>query len=302
MCPAKGTPRARREPVTRSRANNANWVLMDWLNGEREARKLSLRAVARTMGYLNASRVGEYLYHKIVPGPEIVRRLAIAIGVSPIEALWMGGHDSAVFEYFLKLHRLGWAWMREDEVHFDPNRGASFFPEQWSPDVFAHRYHEATVYNLVGPFRTVALPIPSACAFLLAIGLFVRRGDVLRSGTRELVRELSLIASEMLPMAERADAPKQIDYIVPFKEAERVVSRRFGDRWTRLAIVSEYVHSWCDVICPGYAQYARVALYSQGGLIAEPKHNRYVVEDLWKWQVADPVIADEFRSHGSAQT
>jgi transcriptional regulator with XRE-family HTH domain len=278
---------------------------MQWLEHERELRGLSLREVARTMGYVNASRVGDYLRMRIVPGPEIVRRLAIAIGVAPIEALWLGGHNGAVFEYFLNLYRLGWAWQREDRVHLDPHHGASFFLEHWAPDApddlsgvppkYAHRYHEAAIYNLAGRFRTVALPKPSALAFLLAIGLFVRRGDFLRPGTRELVRELSLIASELLPRAERADVPRQVDYKEPFKRAERILPLRFPDRGTHLALVSEYVQSWCDVVCIGYANYARVALYDQGGFVGQPEHNEYWIENLWEWQVVDPVIADEFR-------
>ncbi len=202
--------------------------------------------------------------------------------------------------------------MREDRIHLDSHRGAMFFLEHWAPDVpddlsgvppkFAHRYHEATLYNPAGRFRTLALPKPMACAILLAIGLFVRRGDILRPVTREVIRELSLIASQMLPTAQRADAPDEVRYKAPFKEAERVLPRHFPDRGTRLAIVSEYVQSWCDVICQEYAQYARVALYEQGGFVGAPERNEMISEDLWEWQVADPVIVDEFRSKSIAQT
>jgi hypothetical protein len=307
MCPPNEPRKKRKPPFSRSRATNENWALMDWLNERRQARGLSMRAVAEAMGYVNASRVSEYLNHKIVPGPDIVRRLALAIGVSPIEALWLGGHYEAVFGYFNKLYRLGWAWMHEDHVHLNSDSGACFFLEHWSPDVpddlsgvppkYAHRYHDASVYNLVHRFRSVPLPIPMACAFLLAIGLFNRRGDVLRPTTRELIRALSVIAAKIVPTAEFAKTPDDVQYAWPFKEAQRVLPRRFPDRGTRLAIVSEYVQSWCDVICSGYAQYARVALYEQGGFVGEPERNNYWVEDLWEWQVADPVILDEFRSH-----
>ncbi len=256
------------------------------------------------MGYLNASRVGDYFKLRIVPGPEIVRRLAVAIGVSAIEALWLGGHQAAVFDYFLTLHRLGWTWMHEDMVHLG-SRGAEFFFQHWEPNVpddlsgvppkYAHRYNEASIYNQVGRFRAVALPKPSAIAILLAIGLFVRRGDRLRPGTREIVRELSLIATEMFSLAERANAPKSIDYKSPFKQAEKVIPVGFTDRHTRLALVSEYVQDWCNVVCRGYADYARVALYEQGGFVGEPERSRYGSEDLWEWQVADPVIVDDLR-------
>jgi hypothetical protein len=313
MCPPEErAKKPRKLPFSRDRGSLENTRLMQWLEEEHERWGLSVREVARRMGYLSASRVGDYFKLRLVPGPEIVRRLAIAIGVSPIEALWMGGHHSAVFEYFLKLHRLGCSWMREDRVHLDPQRGATFFPQHWSPaepddlsgvpPKFAHRYHEAAIHNAGGRFRTVALPKPSALAFLLALGLFVRRGDKLWVGARELVSALSVIASETLPTAQRAKAPTQLDYTAPFKYAERVLPLRFPDRGTKLAIVSEYVQSWCDVVCIGYAQYARVALYEQGGFVGEPERNQYIVEDLWEWQVADPVIADEFRSLHLAKT
>lgn len=113
------------------------------------------------------------------------------------------------------------------------------------PPKYAHRYHEAAIYNSIGVFRTVVLPKPSALAFLLAIGLFVRRGDFLRPGTRELIRKLSLTASELLPRAERADVPKELDFNAPFKQAGRILPLQFPDRGTRLALVSEYVQNWC---------------------------------------------------------
>ena len=34
--------------------------------------------------------------------------------------------------------------------------------------------------------------------------------------------------------------------------------------------IAEHVQSWCDIVCLGYAEYARLALYSQGGFVGEP--------------------------------
>lgn len=88
MCPpGEAARKPRKPPITRHRGSFENVRLMQWLEREREERGLSLREIARRMGYLNASRVGDYLRMRVLPGPEIVRRLAIAIGVSPIEAL-----------------------------------------------------------------------------------------------------------------------------------------------------------------------------------------------------------------------
>jgi hypothetical protein len=139
--------------------------------------------------------------------------------------------------------------------------------------------------------RVVALPKPMAYAFLLAIGLFLRRGDQLRSDVKELIILLTAIAPRVLPQAQLARAPSSAGFRKPFKEAARILPRRYYPLHTRLALVSEHVQSWCDMICIGYAEYARLALYSQGGFVGEPER----IEDIWKWQRADPISIDDLR-------
>src|ERR1700736_3736486 len=114
-------------PVTRGRQNLENWRAMKWLEAEIKERRLSLREVARRMGYPNATRVREYLDQKIVPGPAVLGNLAAAIGVSPIEALWNAGRQGFVFYYFHALFELGWWWMHKDGVGLDTTSGAVFF-------------------------------------------------------------------------------------------------------------------------------------------------------------------------------
>jgi hypothetical protein len=306
MCPPEQTTaKVRKKPISRSRGTIANVRLMQWLQDEREQRDLSYREIGRRLGHSNGERARAYLTMRIVPGPDIVRRLAVAIGVSPIDALWIAGYQDAVFEYFRSLYRLGWAWMREDQVGLDPSRGASFLLTHWDPEIpedlsgvparFADRYHCASFYNEVGTYRTVVLPKPMACAIILATGLFVRRGDVLRASVEDQIRSLSLIASNMLPAAEIAPVPKQIDYQLPFKEIQRILPRGFTDRQTKLALISEYVQDWCNTACLGYAQYARLALYEHGGFVGEPQVTEMYDEDLWRWLTVDPVTIDEFK-------
>jgi transcriptional regulator with XRE-family HTH domain len=300
MCPQEEGRKPRKKPVTRSRASIEMWGLMDRLSAEIEDRGLPLREVARRMGQPSASRVGDYLRHRIIPGPDVLRRLCLAIGVSPIDAFWQAKYYDAVFDDFMSLYRLGWSWMREDRVHLDPVRGAAFDAQHWGPEredhsgvppQYSHRYHQAPIYNMGGRMRVVALPKPMAYAFLLAIGLFLRRGDQLRPDVKELIILLTAIAPRMLPQAQLAHGPSGAAMRKPFKEAARILPRHYNSRYTRLALVSEHVQSWFDMICMGYANYARLALYSQGGFVGEPTD----FEDIWKWQRTDPINIDDLR-------
>jgi hypothetical protein len=45
------------------------------------------------------------------------------------------------------------------------------------------------------------------------------------------------------------------------------------------------------MLCIGYAQYARLALYSQGGFVGTPDR----LEDIWKWQTTDEILIDDLR-------
>jgi transcriptional regulator with XRE-family HTH domain len=300
MCPPEPPRKPRKKPVTRGRATNANWVLMDRLEAKRIERGFSLRHVAREMGQHSASRVGAYLGHKIVPGPDIIRRLSLAIGISPIDALWQAKHFDAVFDYFEKLYRLGWTWMREDGVGLDAVCGVSFGIPHWEkgrkdlsgvPPKYAHRYHEVAIYNQVRRKHIIALPKPLAYAMLLAVGLFLRRGDQLRPEVEGLIIQLTVLASEILPQTQIARGSTGAISPHPFKEAARVLPRGYTSRHTRLAIVSEHVQSWCDIVCIGYAQYARLALYRQGGFVGKPE----AIEDIWEWQTTDPLSLADLR-------
>jgi hypothetical protein len=157
--------------------------------------------VARRIGQPSGSRVSAYLKHRIIPGPDVLRRLSLAIGISPLDAFWQATYFDAFFDDFENLYRLGWPWMREDRVDMDPLRGTAFDQQHWGPGQqdlsgvppkYAHRYHKAPIYNMAGRRRIVALPKPTAYVFLLAIGLFLRRGDQLRP---EVKKPLSCRAS-----------------------------------------------------------------------------------------------------------
>ena len=80
---------------------------MRWLDEERERQGISLRQVARELGYRNATRVAQYFHQRIVAGPDMLARLAVAVNVSPIDALWNARHYAAVLGYLHKLYRLG---------------------------------------------------------------------------------------------------------------------------------------------------------------------------------------------------
>jgi hypothetical protein len=311
MCPQEGPKKPRKLPATRGRASIQNYKVMNWLNEERERKGLSLRDVAQALGpgYRNATRVAEYFSQRIVAGTDMLERLAEAVGVSPIDALWNAGHHGAVLEYFTKLYRLGWSWARTDQIDVHQDWGADFmtcypfgeFPADGDlrepPARLAHRYHVATVYKRHGGggiYRIVSLPKPMACAILLAVAIFPRRGEALRPEAADFYAPLSLIASQMIRSAEIARVPPNVGYPKPIKDAEAIWKYRFYGKM-RLAIIAEYIHTWCDFVCRNYAEYARLALYDHGAFIGEPIKSDMVYEDVWKWLEAPIPSADEFR-------
>lgn len=254
---------------------------MQWLEAERKKRRLSRREVARRLGYPSATRIGQYVRQKIFAGPDLLQRWALAVEVSPIEALWRAKHYDAVFGYLHELHRLGWAWMRDDGVgHL--GESAMFHrqhvqlgePQQSVVDVrevppeLQHRYHQATIYNEAGIFDTLSLPRPYACAIFLGIGIFARRGDKLRAEAASFTEGVTRIASAMLPLAESVTIPHKFEGNRRLlKEAEKVLPWRYFGNTTRLSVVSEYVQAWCNLLCKPYADYARLALYEKPGLL-----------------------------------
>jgi transcriptional regulator with XRE-family HTH domain len=285
-----------------------NYKVMRWLDEERERQGISLREVARKLGYRSATRIGQYFHQRIVAGPDMVARLAVAVNVSPIDALWNSRHYATVLEYLNKLCRLGSAWAYKDRVAID-SLGASFtlqyseigFPPggdlRIPPPSLAHRYHLATVRNYHGGiFHIVSLPKPMACAILLAVALFPRRGDKIRPETTALYEKLSFTVAKMIPAAEVAHLPPNVGvgFYKPIKDAQAVFQYRFYGAM-RLAIVGEYMHQWCDFVCKNYADYARLALYEQGAFLGEPVKNNMFDEDIWEWQQTAMPSVDDFK-------
>jgi hypothetical protein len=306
MCPPKPSKPKRKPAVSRRRESIQNCKVMRWLDEERERQGISLRDVAHALGpgYRNATRIGQYFRQRIVAGPDMLARLAVAVKVSPIDALWNAGHHGAVLDYLLKLYRLGWSWARADNVAIERDTGANFYAQyadigfpangdlRIPPPNLADRYPLATVYNRAGIYRVVSLPIPMALAILLAVSLFPRRGEKPRPETTPLYEQLSFIASQIMPAAEIARVPTQVSVAMkkPLKEAEMIWKRRFRGRM-RLAIIAEYIHEWCDWICRDYADYARVALYEHGAFVGEPLEH----EDIWQWQSVEMPSGDLFK-------
>lgn len=291
---------AGRPPGPRRRPNIANWRVMQWFDEKRKADGLSLGDVAHALGYKSASRVSQYFRQEIVPGPEMIRQIALAVGVSPIEALWRSEHYGTVLNYLNLLYLLGWTWMKEDVVGFNGTFGSDYVPHYVRrrgeipnnveldevPYDLRARYHGAAIYHQEGILVKVSLVKPIACAILLAVGLFPRRGDQLRAESKRFIEKLSITVGNMLPMATRAARARGIPHEVsealyaPLAAAEEILPSRFYGRM-RLAVVAEYVHAWCDFASAPYAEYARLALYQQGAYIGDD------YDDIWTWKRAD---------------
>jgi hypothetical protein len=264
------------------------------------------------MGHANATRIGEYLSQRIVAGPIVLGNLAVAIGVSPIEALWSAGRHEFVLDYLQTLYELGWWWMKKDRAHLDPSAGALFFspdavPTKRSPEpilidpsevpfALKGRYHRVDVFNEAGIFRSIALPKPMACAIFLAIGLFPRRGDHAREATAAFLQQLGGVAFAYISETERRRVPADLKNLErPLKAANAIAMQRFyGDM--RLAVIGEYAHAWANFVCSGYADYARVALYDRGGVLGDPGD----YGDIWAWQTTELPQIGEFTASEAA--
>jgi transcriptional regulator with XRE-family HTH domain len=311
MYPTRKTRKKAGRPGGRRRHPNlANWRVMQQFDEKRKADGLTLRDVAKKLGYLSASRVSEYFHQRIVAGPDMVRQLALAVGVSPIEALWRAEHYAEVLDYLSMLYELGWSWMKADKVGFNDSFGSDFafyylnrfgkFPRRVKldevPAALAHRYHGVNIYNEAGIFTKVSIVKPIAYAILLGIGLFPRRGEKQRREMRSFIDDLSMVASQLIPTAERAvrggQVPSELSkaFRKPLTDAEEILPWKFYGPM-RLAVVAEYVHTWCNFASRAYSDYARLALYEHGAFIGEPREN----EDIWEWQRVDMPTIDSLK-------
>jgi len=93
-----------------------------------------------------------------------------------------------------------------------------------------------------------------AIAIMLAVLLFPRRGEKARREATPFYEQLSLVAANMLPAADLARIPAQVDSAMkrPLKAAEAIWKYRFYGSM-RLAVIGEYVQVWCDFVCRNYA-------------------------------------------------
>jgi hypothetical protein len=319
MCPPETKPEnPPKRPPRRGQRTLEYWRLWNWLEAEREDRGVTKRAIARHFGHKNATRIGQYLRGEIVAGPEVVRGLAEAIGVSPVEALWRAGYQGAFFHELVELQKLAWVWCREDGVHLDSSDGVFFFnspvvtpqsdgsndapvslnvtPQRedafHAPDSLRHRYHTGTIYNYNENgrriFREVTVPRPLAAAIIIAVGYFPRRGDLLTPTAIDFASEVASAAGPMIFESQRARYRGQ-RVVVPqvLKRAELISPERWLTPATRAALMAEYVHCWANMTSHRYAEYARLAMYEKGGSMPFEHTSKPEFNDIWMYQTAD---------------
>jgi transcriptional regulator with XRE-family HTH domain len=244
---------------------------MLWLDRERQARGLTLHEIALQLGHRSASGLSHYLHGRAHAGPNIVRRLASIIGVSVIEALWRAGQYGAVLDEIAALYDAGKSWMRADglqqatdlEHHFKSyyldrvGRSAEGVELDSMPAQFADRYSTAEC-GFNGNRAKVWVATPIFHAIFLAIGLFPRRGEVLRPAGKRLIQDL--VTSNALE--QRAEGTtRDVAFMRPLEDAQRVLRVRNYVGAMELAVVAEYVQAWCNYVAPICSSYARLTLY-----------------------------------------
>lgn len=282
---------------------------MNWLKAQIEFRGITPRQIGLFLGYRNGSRISEYLTLKRVPGPEVIRKIGPAIGVSPIEALSRAGYYDVIIDGLRQLYQRGWFWCQRDNVGFDTDRGALFYPTfqkhtkdlRFRPPELKATYHEGIVFGkyLNGDkIQYVAsVPMPIAIAVFIAIGLFPRRGDVLREGADKFAHGLSSLAEPILE--ENWVNPNTNRPHFRWRDLDNAIELfkdRHGNGALTGALCAEYVQSWADTVCRGYANYARLALYKHGGHLPYGGDGVGNGDDPWSYQYVNVPQIGEFSS------
>jgi hypothetical protein len=97
--------------------------------------------------------------------------------------------------------------------------------------------------------------------------------------TKTFFSQLSLVAWNMMPAAERVGMPPGhgFGFWKPLKDAEKIWKYRFLGRM-RLAVMAEYIHTWCDFICRAYTEYTQLALYRNVGVFTGDREREDVVD------------------------
>ena len=308
MCPLVKTSRASFVKHGKGPGSIRHYNFAQWLRAEIDRRGISLRSVARQLGYPNASRITEYLQYRRVPTAEMVRRLADAIGLSPIEALWRAGYDATLLLDLVELYTLGWSWCREDRVHLDPRSGAVFLGyasvgEDLStiPEPLTSRYHSGAIFNTQTNSReireVVVLPRPMAAAIFIAVGLFPRRGDKAKPSTMEFIHALASLTSPMIKKARASPKRGELLTLPPTLQQAQLAAEIPGlDMSSRGALIAEHVNDWANSVSSEYAHYARLALYELGG---EMYH--FIPESInrWEYMTADFPNTSDFKMANS---
>jgi hypothetical protein len=277
-----------------------------WLSSQVEASGVSRKSIARHFGYKSVSRITEYLSYKRVPGPDVVRRFADAIGLSPIAVLREAGYYTAILEDLRRLYERGWIWCQRDRVSLDHDGGCHFYfptpgnesdPTVIPPHLVGY-YHDGIIFRSVdGEWQyRHAVPLPIAIAVLLVVGYFPRRGDRLREGVEPLLAHLAMESSKILQERWVNSNPNRPPkHFAMLQDAATLFDSGRCQRPARTAVCSEYLHGWIDQISSGYARFARLALYSSGGILEDTDLPGYFSDDPWKYQFAQTPAIDEIR-------
>jgi transcriptional regulator with XRE-family HTH domain len=277
MCPP---PSAAGRPPGKGTPTLEIWRFRQWYADELKARGRSLRYAARKLGYKhNASRISEYLNGKRVPGSEMVRRMAEAIGASPLAALWIAGYREALLDELAALYRLGWMWCREDGVV--PGSGIGVAPTD--DNRLLDRYHRATIYQTsegAHPIATeVVVPWPWALAIFIAVGIFPRRGDIPVSDLLGRLSKLATLAGPLVRMARGLDMPDNFVESDLLDTAASIIPKVYLGL-SGSAIVDEYINLWADQASREYSAYVRLVLFTEIGCIGfDENHGRHWLED-----------------------
>ena len=292
---------------SRSRHTIQYWNFTRWLNEQIEAQGKSRSSIARHFGFESPSRISHYLNCRIVAGPAVVRKFASALDISPIEALRQAGYYSAIFDEFAKLYERGWLWCQRDnvsfldgEAHFFSQTADSTVDSSSIPKSLRASYHQGLVYGTyLGPReiqRKVAVPLPIADGILLAVGLFPRRGDGLKTGAHDFITQLTRSTGPILNEEwYNSNRNRPTAVFRALTEAAALFKDRRRPGEVRAALSSEYVQRWAEEVSRPYTLYARLALYDFGGRIqySEDGIVKALTDNPWEYQSADiPRIED----------
>jgi hypothetical protein len=229
-----------------------------WLKSAIKASGKIKNSVSRALGYDTNAQLNKYLGGGSFPGPDMVERIAEAIGIPRYLALLRAGHMGEVLLAAWKLEQYGRSLCKDYGVPLTFEWPAQVPIGQLVGGDFIDL---PSIEGRRGP--SLYVPVPTLIACTITVAGFQLPGETDRGQWRESVGYVLALSDTRIAAADNWMKLQGKRSVLPplLHRARQDLQWRLIDRQDRLAVASFAVRQWVIAACKPVASYIRCAAY-----------------------------------------